>query len=190
MKPPTLAALLSLALFSQTPATLTDPDAYAVYSTLIPTDSFVRGAQPTELVIQGATDARGTAWCAPSGPDLSGLWLEALNDLNERQRRSEVFERRFSLPMAYRFETRETIESVFAAAGPAGWEAFNAAYPKSKGFIRLSAVGFDATRQHAIVHLAHSCGGLCGEAAYHFLKRRTFGWDEVRLKVNACFVVS
>ena len=188
VKPLTLAALLSLAL-SQAPATLTDPEAYAVYSALIATDSFVRGARPTELLIQGATDAGGTVRCAPSGPDLSGPWVEALTDLNAQRGKTELFERQFSLPVAYRFETRETLQSFFTAAGP-GWDAFHAAYPKSRGFIRLSAVGFDRPHQHAIVHMAHSCGGLCGESAYHFLQRTTHGWDEVRLKVNPCLVVS
>jgi hypothetical protein len=190
MKAPALAGLLAIAVLCQSPATLTDPDAYAVYSALIPADSFVHDARPTELLIEDATDARGTARCAPSGPDLSGPWLEALTDFRTQQGTPKSFERQFTLPVAYRLETREAIQSFFAVAGPSGWDAFYAAYPNSRGFLRLSAVGFDKAHEHAIVQMGHSCGGLCGETGYHFLQRTTNGWHEVHLQVNACFVVS
>jgi|SRR5579872_33371 len=186
-------ALLSVSLFAQPSGVLTDPDAYAVYNAVIPSDSFVRSAQPSELLIQDTTEVAKpmSKSCLPSGPELTGPWLETLNDFRAQHVTAKFLDRQFSIPMAYRFESRDTIQSFFTnTAGPIGWEAFYAAYPKSRGFLRLSAVGFDQAHEHAFVYMADACGGLCGEGAFHFLLRTADAWKEVRLNVDTCWWVS
>jgi hypothetical protein len=80
--------------------------------------------------------------------------------------------------------------TCFTSAGPMGWDAFYGAYPKSRGYLRVSAVGFDKAHDHAIVYMAHACGGLCGQAGYHFLERTADGWKGACLDVSTCMVVS
>jgi hypothetical protein len=41
------------------------------------------------------------------------------------------------------------------------WDGFYQKYPDSGGYMFLSAVGFDAPKQRAMVYMAGSCGGLC-----------------------------
>ena len=50
-----------------------------------------------------------------------------------------------------------------------GWADFYKRYPDSGGFMIVSAVGFDASKERAMVYMAHQCGLLCGGGTHHFL---------------------
>jgi len=189
MKLLALRSLFLIALLSQQPASLEDPDAYGVYNALIPFNWLLRDAHATELLIQSTTEA-DSSWykeCAPSGSDLTGPWLEALADFKAQNKTAKLLAARFSLPVSYRFESKDTIFAFFSSPQSGHWDAFHAAYPKARGFIQLSAVGFDKARERAIVYIAHSCGGLCGQGGYAFLQKTPDGWRGARLKdVNTC----
>jgi hypothetical protein len=146
--------------------------------------------RPSELLIQDSTEVDSPFFkrCVPSG--LTGTWVEALNDFKTQQVSAKFLDRAFSLPFPYRFESRDTIRSFFIPAGPMGWDVFYATYPKSRGYLQVSAVGFDKAHEHAIVYMAHSCGGLCGQGGYRFLERTAGGWTEARLNVADCGWVS
>jgi hypothetical protein len=176
---------------SQGPNTLVDPDSYAVYNALIPSDWLVRVAHASELLIQNTTqsDSPFLSGCVPRGPRLTGPWLEAMNVFRAQQTTAKSLDRQFSLPVPYRLESRETIQSFFNSRDPS-WERLHATYPAAKGYLVVSAVGFDKAHEHAVVYLAHSCGGLCGEGGYHFLERAPDGWREVRLNARNCNWVS
>jgi len=158
---------------------------------LIPFDWLLREAHASELLIQNTTEVDSPRFkrCLPSGPELTGPWVEALNDFKAQQTTAKSLDHQFSLPVPYRFESKDTIESFFIRAGPM-WEGFHAAYPQAKGYLSVSAVGFDKAHRHALVYMAHSCGMLCGQGGYHFLERAPDGWREVRLKANTCMWVS
>ena len=191
MRPFALAFLAAVALLAQPSSTVTDPDAYAVYNAVIPSDSMIRGAHPTELLIQDTTELRShPQGCLPSGPGLTGVWQDALDDYLLQNDITKHVMQQFKLPLAYRLESKQTIQGFFTASGIDGWKTFFATYPKARGFLQVSAVGFDKTHTHALVYMAHTCGGLCGEGGYHFLERADFGWGEVRLDVKACMWAS
>jgi hypothetical protein len=192
MKHFALALFLASAVPLQPSGVVTDPDAYAVYNAVIPSDSFVRDAHAKELLIQETTrlpDPTGK-YCFPSGPDLTGPWAAALANLKQQNAETKTLLRRFTSPMPYRLIPKETLDGFFNAAGIDGWGAFHASYPDARGFLQVSVVGFDETHERAIIHLSHSCGSLCGEGRYHFLVRTANGWSEPRLNINGCFVVS
>ena len=192
MKHLALAVFVLAVALVQPSGTITDPDAYAVYNALVPSDSLLREAHATEALIQDTTvsDSAFFKRCVPSGPDMKGPWEEALNDFKGQLTTAKRLDRQFSLPVAYRLEPKDTIRSFFIVAGVMGWPAFHAAYPNAHGFLELSAVGFDKTRERAVVYMAHSCGGLCGEGGYHFLERQADGWTAVRPNVNVCMWAS
>ncbi len=50
----------------------------------------------------------------------------------------------------------------------------------------VSAVGFDASKTHAIVRVNYICGSLCGGGTYHLLVKDSDGWKEAPKKAS-CF---
>ena len=183
--------LYSTPVSPQAPGTLIDPDTYAVYNVLIPSDWLLRVAHASELLIQDTTevDSPLVRGCLPSGPEVTGPWLEALSEFKTQQTTSRALDRQFSLPVPYRFESRDTILSFCVKAGPL-WEGFHAAHPQAKGYLTVSAVGFDKTHKHALAYMAHFCNMLCGQGGYHFVERAPDGWREVRVNGNNCMWVS
>jgi hypothetical protein len=174
------------------PQVITDPDAYAIYNMLIPRSSLVRTQGAKELVIQATTEVLGPGGqtCFPSGPELTGAWEEALISLKAQNAEPHDLAWQFSLPMRYRLVSEETIMSYFTPTSPGDWDAFHSDYPLAKGVLRISAVGFDSAHQHAIVHMSHGCGGMCGEGRYYFLERKTDGWKLATLKADSCSIIS
>ena len=174
------------------PQAITDPDAYAVYSALIPSSWLIRTGGAKELVIQATTRVLGPRGynCFPSGLQLTGGWEEALISLKAQNAEPHDLAWQFSLPVRYRLVSEETIMSYFTPTSPGDWDAFHADYPLAKGVLRLSAVGFDSAHQHAIVHMSHGCGGMCGEGRYYFLERKTDGWKLATLKADSCSIIS
>lgn len=64
-------------------------------------------------------------------------------------------------------------------------------YPDSGGFIVVSAVGFDAEKGRAMVHLGSVYGSLGAEWKFFFLTRTNSGWSDIQIPgVSACLVVS
>lgn len=73
----------------------------------------------------------------------------------------------------------ETVQAIFS--GPfSHWDTFFRTYPDADGLFRLSGVGFDATRQRALVLVEHASGGLRGGGAYFELQLRDGTWQVVR----------
>jgi hypothetical protein len=160
-----VVGLVAIALVPQPTGTLTDPDAYAVYNALIPSNWLIREAHAKELLIQDTTRLAGLAGeaCFPTGTDLIGPWALAAANLKQQNAEPKLLLQQFNLAVRYRLETKDTIDGFFKGLGLFGWETFHAAYPDAKGFLWVSAVGFDEGHDHAIVYVAHLCGGLCGE---------------------------
>ena len=181
--------LLSLGMTAEQ-SPLTDPEAYAVYNAIIPSDSLVREAHAKELLIQDITRLPTDKYCSLQGPDLIGPWAAAAANLKKENIEPKSLVRQFALLVPYRLIQKEILDGFFNAGGIFGWDAFHATYPDAHGFLVVSAVAFDDKHDHAIVHMSHSCGGLCGEGRYHFLERTPDGWKEANPRINGCFVVS
>src|SRR5215472_15176888 len=184
---PIATCALVLSVFPRAQADLTDPDAYAVYNAIIPSNWLLRVAHAKELFIQETTrviNPNGQQ-CVPEGPDLIGPWAAALANSQQENASAKTLVRQFTLPVPYRLVAKETLDGFFNTAGIYGWDAFHATYPDARGFLRVSAVGFDEGHEHAIVWVGHSCGGLCAESGFHFLQRTTTSWSEARLRVNS-----
>src|SRR4029077_10928371 len=62
--------------------------------------------------------------------------------------------------------------AVLRALVPNGeeWAGFHRRYPDSGGYMQVSAVGFDNSKTHALVSMAHHCGPLCGRGTHHVLE--------------------
>lgn len=57
-----------------------------------------------------------------------------------------------------------------------GWKTFYAKYPGAGGIMAFSRVGFNETRDRALVYSTIGCGWLCGTGHYHLLKKQSGKW--------------
>src|SRR5579862_5326313 len=59
------------------------------------------------------------------------------------------------------FITPKQMDALFPK-GAGDWDAFGRRYPHAAGFTLVSAIGFNASHEQALVYVGNSCGMLCG----------------------------
>lgn len=161
---------------------LDDPDSYQVYAALLPEEWIVQQAHAKTLVFQEETTTqRG---CLPSGTPLETEWLPVLQDFRSANAAPKLLRAGFDIGRPYVVVASADIRATFQLTRTSvtlGWDGFYRQYPDSGGgYIMVSAVGFDAPKQRAIVYMAHACGGLCGAGTYHFLEKTAGVWRRAR----------
>jgi len=90
--------------------------------------------------------------------------------------------------------TKAAHDSIFnrrdAATGKSGagegWNEFHRRYPRAKGILAVSTVGFDPGRTAAILYSEVSCGALCGTGSFTYFRRTPHGWDRVEAGIPNC----
>ena len=165
------------------PIAVDDREMYAVYASLLQREWIVRVAKATNLVVQEET---ATNWgCMPSGKPMETDWKPVLDDFRSANAGSHVLLAGQELGLPYQVVARATIAASIDRPIPNGvsdgWQGFRRRFPDSGGFLQMSVVGFDSTRQRAMVYVAHSCGGLCGGGTHHLLERDGTRWREAKV---------
>jgi hypothetical protein len=156
-----------------------DPEAYAVYASLLPSQWPVSAARAKTLLFQQET---ATDWeCMPTGKPLQTDWKPVVDSF----RAENVGIRRvlagFQLGFSYLVVPAAKIKASFhtVKGDPAGVDR---RYPDSGGsFVVVSAVGFDAEKRRAMVYMAWGCGAECGGGTYHLLEKVEGSWRAARL---------
>ena len=126
-----------------------DPDAFAVYATVL------RGREDDvrePLLLQTETEAPRT--CAEFLDKMSGEWAEVAANPRRENARVRLLRAGLPLGVAYSVIPRATIladDARLAAKDPKRMS--NAPRPGSIRYIALSAVGFNAARTKALVYL-------------------------------------
>jgi hypothetical protein len=165
---------------------------YQIYAAVLPATALVRNAHDTRLVIQEtATPYKGSPECVPSGPAFTkGPWAEALADFTAQARIPQTWRAAFPLDLPYEIVPDVQLEAIIAGAN--GWSAFHADFPGSSGYIQLAPVGLSRDGTKAVAYVAHRCGMLCGEGAYHFAEKQDATWREVDAppKTRVCTWIS
>jgi hypothetical protein len=164
---------------------INDPESYAVYSALLP-DAAMRGMRRSMIVIQA--EATTDLGCWPSGPPMESEWRSALESLHAENAHARTILSGFTLSVPYIVLSKADVMAVFDGLGPDGWKHFVERYPNSAGYLRLSAVGFDADRTKAIVYMGHTYNSWGGQVAHHLLRKLTGTWRDTRVPgVDTCF---
>jgi hypothetical protein len=182
--------LLSIPLVQgSTPRELTDPEAYRVYAALLPDEWTVQSAHAETLVFEEETSMSGPC-SLPSGGALETEWRDVLDDFRQRNATPMRLRPGMALGIPYLVVSRASLQALFATVGEeraGGWTTFYDMYPRSGGYMTISAVGFNVQKTRAMVYIGHSCGNLCGGGTYHFLEKSSRGWREVKLRdVTSC----
>ena len=181
---------------SQTPSTIEDADAYAIYSIVFTPEPSEKPAKPRRLIIQDKTvdmwslgDEDRDA-CLKPEPANEATLRPLINAYREANKTPSFLQRKFTLPNEYEIVPSETIDAFFKTKGPGGWAGFYKKFPNTGGYVFMSAVGFNADKTMALVYAGHSCGGLCGGGAYRFFKKVDGNWKEFNWPGTSCTWVS
>ena len=105
-------------------------------------------------------------------PGEAGLAADTITDYRVKNRTSSQLT---SPDLDTKLVSQNAVESFFGERG-SGWQGFHKAYPDAHGLLTFSRVGFNQSGDQALVYVAFSCGGLCGEGRYFVLKKSGSIW--------------
>ncbi len=145
-----------------------ETEEYAVYTALIETrfDLIATFREPDEvklIVIEEYTSSHSETpeelastlqWVDEK---LSGLQKETIEDFKMKNAQPYLLEDRFNLKKKVAFISRKQMEEIFSNGG---WNEFYQKYPFSQGIMTLSRVGFNSTRDQALVYVGNQCDWL------------------------------
>ena len=184
-------ATAALGPAGQIPASQTvieDPEAYAIYASLVGGEVGAANGRVKQLVVQRETVINNE--CTLSGAALETDWKPVVDDFKRQNAQLRFVLPDRDLRVPYLVVPRKDIMAFFAK-GAGNWPEFYRRYPDSGGYIELSAVGFDASKTRAMVYVAHHCGGLCGGGSHHLLEKVNGAWREAKVPgINACMWIS
>jgi hypothetical protein len=63
------------------------------------------------------------------------------------------------------------------AASSSSWNSADVFPLNATVIFQVSAVGFNADRNRAMVYVGHNCGGLCGGGTYHLMVKKDGQWQ-------------
>jgi hypothetical protein len=160
------------------PVFVDDPEAYAIYTSLLSHESTKRPADVNALLV--FQEETVTKWyCMPSGKPFEEDWRPVIDSFRSENIEPRRLRARFPIETRYLVVPSADITASFdqvAHTRDLGWGDFYKRYPGSGGFIVVSAVGFDASKKRAMVYMAHSCGPLCGGGTHHLLEKVDGTW--------------
>jgi len=146
-----------------------DPDAYRIYSLLLPQEEsygFVKGT----LIVQEETASNAPVAGACLDSEVVEQFKDAISDYERSRTKRWLFQRQFKIEKPYEILNSKTIAHLEASDQPR---------PKSGGHIFMSPVGFNRGKTLAIVYTGSICGGLCGSSQFHLLEKVHGQWKEV-----------
>lgn len=158
-----------------------DQEAYEVYSSILPSEWPLRVARAKTLIIQNET--KGFQMCLRPEKEWEEKVGPAISDYVRLNREPLLLQRKINVEVPYQLIMADELRSAMQTAD---WEGFFQRYPKSGGWIELSAVGFNATKTVAVVYMGHHCGSLCGGGGFHVLEKKNGQWVPLEWKGSSC----
>lgn len=165
---------------AETPVSLSSPvsdEEYAVYIAILG-DS----AKLFVVLDRTAVDDFGSSGKTFFKQTFSELKPETIEDFNSKNKKSSSLERNFPTKNEYFLISDEELKLFFGKT--LDWQGFYKKYPNSGGYHTFSRAGFSEDKKQALVYTAHSCGGLCGEGQYYFLKNENGEWKVVKKQMT------
>lgn len=184
-----------------------DPDAYAVYSAILPQVTMVKHMKATSYVIN--SDTWSLDMCLVPDEESRTLMEDAISSYIEQNAGPWRLLEQFTLALPYELCPSQVIRGYRWAAmlqaelyhrkqvdaasdepDSSKTVTFEDRFPGARGFIRLSAVGFNKDKTVAVVGIQVSCGPLCGGSGFHVLQRHGDTWIPLKWSGLECSTMS
>ena len=168
-------------------ASVEDPEEYAVYSSLLSAKYATQKVQ--RLVIDDYTPSPKRdpfigfiAGMTFSGAKRPEVQPETAKDFDAKNKESFALEKKFSLTLPYVLVSESDLREIFRrdAKGyisEGAWRRFYEKYPGAQGIMSLSRVGFNRTKDQALVYVANQSSLLGGSGSFLVLSKRNGKWE-------------
>ena len=164
------------------PLPYTESEAYEVYSAILPKGEDVMNK--FVIISETIPEVMCLSPVEGSKADIDA----AIANYKKLNAKTRLLKRNFKIERAYELVPRARIESIFKYAN--GWQEFHEFYPRSSGYISLSAVGFNANKTIAIVGIGDFCGLNCGGEQLAVLEKKQGRWQLLKGKGSRCGWIS
>jgi hypothetical protein len=160
-----------------------DPEAYAVYTAVLPMIWSWELHEPKSLIFQEEPEFSATQsadnLCIKGDKKFYSTWGSTLRDYVVVNRVPRRLLRMFPIDKTYLLvPTRQLNELILKSH----WEDFYTRYPEAKSYVSVSSVGFNAQKTKALLTMTYVCGMLCMEGTYYFMEKQNGKW--VRASVS------
>jgi hypothetical protein len=171
------------------PAAYDDPDAYNVYNVLLgqsddmlipvpiggKTKQKIPEVPREPIAIENLTG--GDELCFDPATQTDSRMREAATDYNKQNSEHRLLKAE-ELRFGGKIEllSPSDLDSIFADGIISGWKKFREVHPEVRGYTDLSAVGFSADKNFAIVFSGRYCGPTCGSGGIVTLSRKNGIW--------------
>ena len=165
-----------------------DPDAYEVYSAVLPMDGWWQDSKsllilqelpPKEWPIGSPRDAlQGDA-------EFAKRFDSVFMSFEQANKQELLLQYHFAIQKPYQIVSAAELQASFSSHPVSHndtWESFRQSFPGCEGYLILSAVGFNSDKTIAMVYVEHRCGGLCGASRYYILEKRQGRWLKYKPK--------
>jgi hypothetical protein len=150
-----------------------DVEAYAVYAAALALEGQLGGGGPA-LVVQRETAPDGPC-SSVRGTNSDPAWQEAVARFDRENAQARRLRDGADLGHPYVLESRSVLGHVWRSADAT--RRFRERHPAARGYVTVSAVGFDASMTLAVVTVASHCNGLCGGGSMRFLQKVDGRWQ-------------
>ncbi|HEU4937694.1 MAG TPA: hypothetical protein VFT39_14645 [Vicinamibacterales bacterium] len=148
---------------------ITDPEAYAVYAAVLP--RMWTNVSKDPLLLQQETEISLQCRPSPSQPNGEIGWEAVQDNFKAENSRVRLLRRILPIDIPYRLIPRAEIaadDARLLSKYPGSWQR----RPESIEYAAVSAVGFDATKTKAIVHVH-----LRSEGGIYWIENQLGKWD-------------
>ena len=178
-----LGACMALALVSCAPPappdeilsdTIDDPEAYAIYEQALVNLRWSAVLLRQETTIRIPSFRPRIQGCDPYLNPTHDEWGPVLDDYVKQNGRARTLRPLFQHPSQFRLIPSAEIDDALGDR-PYDWTRFFSQLD-SRGYIEVSALGFDPTKTKAVVYAAVHCGGTCGRGMHTTWQKRGGQW--------------
>lgn len=150
---------------------ITEED-YAVYSVILVSEQY-----NSELIVVSDSTSHGLI-ADPTNISNKNYQLseDIINDYRSKNENDLKLKDNFSVQNKVLFLSEKEESQFFRKVQENGWVKFHKKYPKAKGIVSFSRIGFNQENTQALVSVSFGCGFLCGEGNFILLQKENGKW--------------
>jgi hypothetical protein len=150
-----------------------DDEAYTVYSSILPN---------TSPLMLRATTTTFDLCLVPLDEQAESVLRPVLNDYTRANSKRWLLRPNLGEKRSATMLSGEEFQATFAngtsgAQARPGWKTFFARHPENRGWIEVSAVGFNSEKTIAVVYMGYRCGEHCAGGEFKALEKKNGKWQ-------------